>query len=71
MLGSATQGEWLTALGIDARAAALARAAPARAEEIEVARARLTAPDQMGELFKVIAFARSDWPDGAGLKSTK
>ena len=42
-----------------------------RAEEIEVARARLTAPDQMGELFKVIAFARSDWPDGAGLKSTK
>ena len=71
MLGSATQGEWLTALGIDARAAALARAAPARAEEIEVARARLTAPDQMGELFKVIAFARSDWPDGAGLKSAK
>ena len=70
MLGSATQGEWLTALGIDARAAALAKVSPGRAEEIEVARARLTAPDQMGELFKVIAFARSDWPDGAGLKTS-
>ena len=34
MLGSATQGEWLTALGIDARAAALAKVSPGRAEEI-------------------------------------
>ena len=66
-LGSATQGEWLTALGIEARAAALARAAPERAEEIEVARRRLVSADEMGSLFKVIALAQAAWPQGAGL----
>ncbi len=67
MLGTATQGEWLTALGIDARAAALSKGAPERGEEIEAARNRLVSPDQMGELFKVTAFAGADWPEGAGL----
>jgi NADH dehydrogenase [ubiquinone] 1 alpha subcomplex assembly factor 7 len=65
-LGTAEQGTWLSALGIDARAAALSRAAPDRAEEIAVARDRLVAPEQMGALFKVMALAAPDWPDGAG-----
>src|SRR5438067_13554715 len=41
VLGPVGQGAWLTALGIEARAAALAAAAPPRAEEIEAARRRL------------------------------
>ncbi|WP_370178027.1 class I SAM-dependent methyltransferase [Alteriqipengyuania sp.] len=66
-LGSATQGAWLSSLGIDARAASLSKAAPERAGEIEAARSRLVDADQMGELFQVIAFAGADWPDAAGL----
>lgn len=61
-----TQGAFLTALGIDARAAALARANPAEADAIEVARQRLVAPDQMGRLFKVLAVRHPDWPMPAG-----
>ena len=64
--GPVTQGEWLKAMGIDVRAAGLARAAPARAEEIEAARARLTEPEQMGSLFKVMALVAPDWPEPAG-----
>jgi SAM-dependent MidA family methyltransferase len=67
VLGPVLQGAWLTALGIDARAAALKAAAPARAEEIEAARARLVSREQMGALFKVVALAAPDWPDPAGL----
>ena len=67
VLGSATQGALLSALGIDARAAALARAAPHRADEIETARHRLVSGEQMGDLFKVLAVAHPDWPMGAGL----
>jgi SAM-dependent MidA family methyltransferase len=66
VLGPVEQGQWLQALGIDARAAALARAAPARADEIEAARLRLVAPEQMGSLFKVMALAAPGWPDPAG-----
>ena len=55
---SVTQGEWLIRLGIEARAQALSRANPERAGEIEAALDRLTARDQMGELFKVIALHR-------------
>ncbi len=64
--GPVTQGAWLEAMGIGMRAAALARGAPARAGEMEEARRRLTAPDQMGELFKVMALAAPHWPRGAG-----
>jgi SAM-dependent MidA family methyltransferase len=64
--GPVGQGGWLAALGIDQRAAALAKAAPGRADEIEVARRRLTAPDQMGELFRVLALAAPRWPEPAG-----
>ena len=67
VLGSATQGAFLSALGIDARAAALAKAAPQRAEEIETARHRLVSGEQMGDLFKVLAIAHREWPAGAGL----
>ena len=65
-LGTVTQGQWLTALGIDARAAALTRAAPDQAEAIEGARHRLVADEQMGTLFKVMGLAGAGWPDGAG-----
>ena len=37
------------------------------AEVVEAARHRLVSPEQMGALFKVIAFAGEGWPDGAGL----
>lgn len=60
-----TQGEWLRRLGIDARAAALARANPRRAPELESAVQRLTANDAMGALFKVVAIHSPDWPEPA------
>ena len=60
------QGEWLGRLGIRARAAALGKANPNKAAEIQAALERLTAPDQMGELFKVIAIYSADWPQPAG-----
>ena len=63
-----TQGEWLKRLGIDARAKALASSNPERADEVERALERLTAPDQMGDLFKVIAVHSPDWPAPAGFE---
>lgn len=66
-LGTSTQGQWLAALGIGARAGSLARAAPHAAEAIEAATIRLTAPEEMGTLFKVMGLAAPGWPDGAGL----
>ena len=68
VLGPAGQGAWLSAVGIEDRAAALARSAPQRAEEIEAARYRLVAPDQMGRLFKVLALSAPSWPDPAGVR---
>jgi SAM-dependent MidA family methyltransferase len=47
------QGDFLRALGIAERAQALIKANPKLAETIDSALVRLTAPDQMGELFKV------------------
>ncbi|UVI39756.1 class I SAM-dependent methyltransferase [Qipengyuania spongiae] len=64
---SGTQGQFLSALGIDTRARALAVAAPARAKETDAALRRLTAVDEMGELFKVMALTGRGWPQGAGL----
>jgi NADH dehydrogenase [ubiquinone] 1 alpha subcomplex assembly factor 7 len=65
-LGTAEQGAWLRALGIDARAQALAKVAPDQAEAIATARDRLVAAEQMGALFKVMGLAAPGWPDGAG-----
>ena len=61
------QGAWLKRLGIEARADALAKSNPERLQEIETALQRLTAPDQMGELFKVIGIHSPRWPAPAGL----
>ncbi|HWJ70169.1 MAG TPA: SAM-dependent methyltransferase [Sphingobium sp.] len=60
------QGAFLTALGIDARAAALSRANPGRAEEFAQAHTRLVAPDAMGRLFQVLALRHAAWPQPAG-----
>ncbi|MCY1670893.1 SAM-dependent methyltransferase [Novosphingobium sp. SL115] len=64
-LGTVEQGAWLRALGIDARADALAAFSPTHAADIAVARDRLIDADQMGSLFKVMGVAGPDWPDGA------
>jgi len=61
------QGEWLIRLGIEARAQALSRANPDRVHEIQRTLHRLTAADEMGELFKVLAVHSPDWPRPAGL----
>jgi NADH dehydrogenase [ubiquinone] 1 alpha subcomplex assembly factor 7 len=61
-----SQGDWLDRLGIRARADALAKANPDKAGEVHAALERLTSPDQMGALFKVIAIHSADWPQPAG-----
>ncbi|KKW92146.1 class I SAM-dependent methyltransferase [Sphingobium chungbukense] len=62
------QGDFLRRLGIDARADQLSRTAPARAQEVEAARHRLTADDAMGTLFKAMAWVHPDWADPAGFE---
>jgi SAM-dependent MidA family methyltransferase len=61
------QGEWLRRVGIEARADALKRANPQKANDIQAAVERLTSPDAMGALFEVIAIHSPDWPAPAGL----
>lgn len=68
-LGTVTQGHFLRALGIDARADALVEAAPHYRDEIYAARDRLAGDDQMGELFKVMALTSQNWPDAPGFTS--
>lgn len=65
-MGTAEQGAWLRALGIGARAQALARAAPAHAPALHAALDRLVGESQMGTLFKVMGLANRGWPEGAG-----
>ena len=64
----ATQGEWLKVIGIEARAQALSRLNPDKAGEVRAAADRLTLPEQMGDLFKVIAIHSPAWPAPAGLE---
>ena len=64
--GSVDQGQWLIALGIAGRAAALTRNAPDRAAELASAYRRLTSPEEMGSLFRVLALVSPDWPEPAG-----
>ena len=59
-----TQSAFLTAMGIDARLAALTARNPDRADVLRRQYERLTNPDQMGELFKVFAMA---YPIGIAL----
>ena len=61
-----TQGEWLIRLGIESRAQSLMRANPDRAADVQSALDRLTAPHQMGKLFKVIAVHSPEWPAPPG-----
>ncbi len=61
--GPMAQGALFTALGIEARAQVLrAKATPDQAAQIGSALARLTAPDQMGTLFKALAIAPRSAP---------
>jgi SAM-dependent MidA family methyltransferase len=66
--GVATQGKFLTDLGIETRAAALARGQD-EAAKAKIARQlhRLTGVDEMGELFKVIALCSPGLPPAPGL----
>ena len=64
--GPVTQGEFLTRLGIAERTASLSLAAPERAGQLAEDRERLTDPEQMGELFKVLALTAPGWPVPAG-----
>ena len=66
--GPATQGAWLNALGIAARLDNLAAAAPARADDLGAQVARLTGPQAMGDLFKVLAVHAPGWPRPAGFE---
>ena len=67
VFGPTMQAAFLSALGLGMRAEMLMKSSnePGQAE-IAAAVHRLTAPDQMGALFKAIAFAHSDWPAPAG-----
>jgi SAM-dependent MidA family methyltransferase len=66
--GPAAQGEWLIRLGLDARAEAIARAAPARSDEVAAARDRLVSPTQMGRLFRVLGLTSPGWPAPEGFR---
>jgi NADH dehydrogenase [ubiquinone] 1 alpha subcomplex assembly factor 7 len=57
------QGDFLLRLGIDQRAAALSRSSPDQAPIIARQLARLTEPDQMGDLFKAACL----YPAGAAI----
>jgi NADH dehydrogenase [ubiquinone] 1 alpha subcomplex assembly factor 7 len=65
--GPVGQGRFLRALGIAERAATLKkRATAAQAADIDAALARLTEPDQMGTLFKAMAFVHPGLGEPAG-----
>jgi NADH dehydrogenase [ubiquinone] 1 alpha subcomplex assembly factor 7 len=65
--GPATQGAFLTALGIDKRAERLKREASASERaDIDAALRRLVHPEAMGRLFKVLALTRQGAPSRAG-----
>ncbi len=61
--GPVSQGNFLRALGIDARAATLSTTGGA---DVLVARDRLVEDGQMGDLFGVIAITAPGWPVPAG-----
>jgi SAM-dependent MidA family methyltransferase len=65
--GPAGQGEFLERLGITARARALARGREGReVEAIVAAHRRLTHPEEMGNLFRVLALAPETAPQPPG-----
>lgn len=60
--GPITQGDFLRRLGIDLRLDRLAAARPEVAAELAAGCRRLTEPEGMGTLFKVLALAGDDLP---------
>ena len=67
--GPRRQGEFLRALGIEARAATLQRSAtPEQAQEIDSALHRLLDTRQMGDLFKALALTQQGAPVPAGFE---
>ncbi|MEE2980545.1 MAG: SAM-dependent methyltransferase [Pseudomonadota bacterium] len=68
--GPVSQGEFLLALGIEARAAKLATGASAgQRQDIETALGRLIGSGEMGSLFKVLAIAAPGAPAPAGFEA--
>ena len=67
--GPLPQGAFLRALGIDARADALARAQPERASEIALAVSRLIGVRAMGRLFQAMALVSPMLDAPAGFES--
>ena len=64
-----TQGVFLERLGITARAKALAGSAGTPGhDKVAEAHRRLTHPDEMGNLFKVLGFYPADAPPPPGLE---
>ncbi len=66
VLGPITQGAFLQALGIGARADALMTASPDHRQDIEHVLNRLTSDDGMGRLFKVLALTSPGLPPPPG-----
>ena len=64
--GPVTQRAFLQRLGIDTRAAALTKRAPAQAAAIHAALERLIGASAMGSLFKVLALTQQAAPAPAG-----
>jgi NADH dehydrogenase [ubiquinone] 1 alpha subcomplex assembly factor 7 len=64
--GPLLQGAFLQALGIEFRAQALIRANPAHSERLIREAKRLTHPDEMGALFKVLCLSSPNLPPPAG-----
>jgi SAM-dependent MidA family methyltransferase len=64
--GPVPQGVFLERLGITARAEALARAGGAAAASVAAAHRRLTHPDEMGNLFQVLALTPETAPTPPG-----
>lgn len=69
--GPVTQGQFLHALGIGARTAHLKTHATApQGRELDTALHRLTAPDQMGRLFKALALSAPNSPVPEGFRES-
>ncbi len=66
--GPVSQSYFLGTIGIAARAAALGRHHPERADEIGAAHHRLTSDEEMGTLFRAMALVNPKWPKPAGFE---
>jgi SAM-dependent MidA family methyltransferase len=64
--GPITQAQFLRALGVEVRAETLSRANPQHAQRLARELNRLTHPEQMGALFKVICLSCPNLPPPAG-----